>query len=92
MRELKLTLPTQKMQGERRTPHGVRELKCRRTAICTRLSGRTPHGVRELKSFVRNTDSAGNGRTPHGVRELKLSPNLPTTSRTSVAPRMGCVS
>ena len=59
---------------DRRTPHGVRELKQLGGRNYLRAKWcRTPHGVRELKlSAVVAKISVEQSRTPHGVRELKL--------------------
>ena len=49
MRELKLIPNYEKLLTDRRTPHGVRELKPPWLSQLGVPRRRTPHGVRELK-------------------------------------------
>ena len=76
----------------RRTPQGVRGLKCIsvRGAGCPE-SGRTPQGGRGLKSDGAGTASAEPSRTPQGVRGLKWAARPFFRCAAGVAPRKGCV-
>ncbi len=71
MRGLKFLGPEPGLSERRRTPHGVRGLKCTVGGAQGRIVRRTPHGVRGLKSLCSASVTTARRRTPHGVRGLK---------------------